>query len=288
MTGWEIRPFRTIEEFRACVELQEETWGPGFSERVPVSMLKVCQRLGGVAAGVWDDQGSLLGFVFGLTGVEGGRPVHWSDMLAVRPELRDEGLGWRLKTYQRRVLLESGVRTCYWTFDPLESRNAYLNFAKLGAVVQEYHVDMYGDSDSPLHQGLGTDRFVALWPMDSPRVEARLVGRERPLTFAAFSSLPRAFGVEGAPDVLRPAAGAGTALEDLARFLVPIPARIHELKVRSPASARAWREATREVFTRTVGKGYEVTELLRADGPLSYYLVQRRKAAPAGTPEGAA
>ena len=112
MTGWQIRPFETLDELRACVELQEETWGPGFTEKVPVSLIKVSQRLGGVAAGAWDERGNLLGFVFGITGIEGRRPVHWSDMLAVRPELRNEGLGWRLKTYQRRVLLDRGVRTC--------------------------------------------------------------------------------------------------------------------------------------------------------------------------------
>jgi predicted GNAT superfamily acetyltransferase len=278
VTGWEIRPFETLDELRACVDLQESTWGPGFSERVPVSLIKVSQRLGGVAAGAWDENGQLLGFVFGITGIEGTRPVHWSDMLAVRPEFRDEGLGWRLKTYQRRVLLERGVRSCYWTFDPLESRNAHLNFMKLGAVVREYVVDMYGDSDSPLHKGLGTDRFVALWKLDSARVEARLVGRGAPLTLAQFAALPRAFGVEGEPHAPVPALAPPTSVPDPARFLVPIPSRIQDLKARDPGAARAWREATRAVFTRVLGKGYQVTELIR-DGVLSYYVVEKQKSA---------
>jgi predicted GNAT superfamily acetyltransferase len=278
MTGWEIRPFQTPEEYRACVELQEETWGPDFSERVPMSLLQVSQRLGGVAAGAWDHAGRLLGFVFGLTGLEGKKPVHWSDMLAVRPELRDEGLGWRLKTYQRRLLLDRGIKVCYWSFDPLESRNAYLNLAKLGAVVREYVVDMYGSSDSPLHRGIGTDRFVALWKMDSARVESRLVARERPVGFAELSSLPRAFGIEGEPDL--PIPGAPSLPPVLPpRLLVPIPARIQDVKSRAPAIARSWREATRHVFTRTVGKSYEVIELLRGEGPVSYYLLERRRGA---------
>jgi len=284
VTGWEIRPLQTIDDYRACVDLQEETWGPGFSERVPVSVLKVTQRLGGVAAGAWNDSGQLLGFVFGLTGVEGTRPVHWSDMLAVRQEVRNTGLGWRLKTYQRKVLLDRGVRTCYWTFDPLESRNAHLNLTRLGAVVREYQVDMYGASDSPLHRGLGTDRFVALWRMGSRRVESRMVGIEHPPTPASVASLPRAFGVEGEPDALRPAPrpAPADAPPDPPRFLVPIPSRIEELAVRSPSAARAWREATREVFSRALSGGYEVVELLRDEGPLSYYLLARRPAGSAG------
>ena len=79
-----IRPFSTLEDYAACVELQEETWGAGFSERVPIAILKVAQRIGGVTAGAFDDTGRMVGFVFGMTGLERGEIVHWSDMLAVR------------------------------------------------------------------------------------------------------------------------------------------------------------------------------------------------------------
>ena len=33
MSDYQIRPFETIEEYRACVDLQEATWGVGCSER---------------------------------------------------------------------------------------------------------------------------------------------------------------------------------------------------------------------------------------------------------------
>ena len=57
---------------------------------------------------------------------------------------------------------------------------------------------------------------------------------------------------------------------------MPIPSRIQDLKARDPGAARAWREATRSVFTRVLGKGYQVTELIR-DGVLSYYVVEKQK-----------
>ena len=96
-----IRPFASIEEFKDCVLFQEETWGEGFSERVAVAILKVSQRLGGIASGAYDAEGVLAGFIFGMTGIQDGQIVHWSDMLAVRPGLQDSGLGTRLKAYQR-------------------------------------------------------------------------------------------------------------------------------------------------------------------------------------------
>ncbi len=99
-----------------------------------------------------------------MTGVRDGELVHWSDMLAVRPEARDHGIGRRLKLYQRSLVAELGVTQILWTFDPLVSRNAHLNLNALGARVTDYVPDMYGaDTGSALHQGIGTDRFVVAW-----------------------------------------------------------------------------------------------------------------------------
>jgi predicted GNAT superfamily acetyltransferase len=139
---------------------------------------------------------------------------------------------------------------------------------------------MYGDSDSPLHQGVGTDRFVAVWKLDSTRVESRLVGRGAPQSLTQFAGLPRAFGVQGDPEFPVPAPAPPASAPDPAQFLVPIPARIQELKARDPAGAAAWRDATRAVFTRALENGYQVVELIR-DGALSYYVVEQQKSAPA-------
>src|SRR5205085_3600896 len=136
------------------------TWGESFAEAVPGSILKICQKVGGVAAGAFEVGGEerLLGFVFGLTGVRHGRLAHWSHMLAVLPEARDLGLGTRLKLYQRDLLLPLGVESVLWTFDPLEARNAHLNLNRLGAEVLEYVEDMYaGELGSELSKGIGTD-----------------------------------------------------------------------------------------------------------------------------------
>src|ERR1043165_3579048 len=177
----EIRPLATHDELVACVALQRETWGEHFSDAVPVSILKVSQRIGGVAAGAFDDKGQLLGFVFGLTGVERGRIVHWSDMLAVRPEARNLGLGRRLKEYQRHVVRELGGVVIYWTFDPLIARNAHLNFNRLGVWLADYVEDMYGTTDSVLHGGMPTDRLIVAWPTDDQEVTDRLAESERVL-----------------------------------------------------------------------------------------------------------
>ncbi len=272
MTDFDIRPFQTIEEFRACVELQEATWGEGFSERVPPAILKVAQILGGVSAGAYDPDGQLLGFVFGMTGVRDGELAHWSDMLAVREHVRDTGLGARLKQYQRDQVLARGVESMYWTFDPLQSRNAYLNFNKLGIVVREYVRDMYGDTDSPLHRGVGTDRFIALWQMSSDRVVARLAGSERGPE-SPPSDAHRVLDSHGVDGMLRP--GEPDLGSRNHRLLVTIPLDVSEIMERSLDVALEWRGATRAVFTHYLGEGYEARELLRSGGT-SEYLLERR------------
>jgi predicted GNAT superfamily acetyltransferase len=98
-------------------------------------------------------------------------------MLAVREAYRNRGLGTQLKLEQRREALSRGIRYMEWTFDPLEIKNAFLNIHRLGAIVRSYRADFYGVSSSRLQAGLPTDRLVAEWQLDSPRVQAILEGR---------------------------------------------------------------------------------------------------------------
>lgn len=269
-----IRPFVSIEEFKECVGFQEEMWGEGFSDRVAVAILKVSQRLGGIAAGAYDAEGRLAGFVFGMTGVQEGRVVHWSDMLAVRPEFQDAGLGTRLKAYQREELLSRGVTRMHWTFDPLEAKNAHLNLNKLGAVAGEYVQDMYGRTGSPLHRGIGTDRLVPTWAMDSPRVNDRLVeGRSGPEP-GADQGAKRTFAVQPEGDLDLP--GEPDLAIDADRLLVPIPDSIQALRDASLEAAVRWRTVTRSVLPTYLERGFEAREFYKRDGWGEYLLVSER------------
>jgi chorismate synthase len=245
----DIRPLRTLQEFRACVALQRETWGDEFTDVVPTSILKVSQRIGGVTVGAFDRQGQLLGFVYGLTGVERGRIVHWSDMLAVRPEARNLGLGRRLKEFQRRAVHEVGGEVIYWTYDPLVARNAHLNFNVFGVSVTEYVEDMYGETESPLHRGIGTDRFIVAWPVSDAAVRERLAA-----THAA--------GVNGelltSPVLNALNDGHSTTLSVPERGRVEVPADINAMQQTDRKQAIAWRESTRAAFRRAMAAGLTV------------------------------
>jgi predicted GNAT superfamily acetyltransferase len=97
-------------------------------------------------------------------------------MLAVLPQYQDHGVGRKLKLAQREDALARGIDLIEWTFDPLQLKNAYFNIARLGAISRRYIPDAYGRTSSPLHSGLPTDRLVAEWWLESPRVQGRLCG----------------------------------------------------------------------------------------------------------------
>ena len=270
--GMTIRPFASLDEYEACADFQEEIWGQGFSEKVPPAILMIANRLGGLAAGVFSPDGTLEGFVFGLTGIIDGNLVHWSDMLGVRSGLRDTGLGTRLKGYQRAVLLERGIQEMRWTFDPLQGRNAHVNFAKLGVVSREYVANLYGDTESPLHR-IGTDRLIATWEMNSARVLERF---NRPVHAGGdVGSLAQAVPVLEA-EPRRGGFFPGTPLlhEGSRTVSVSIPESINHLMAHDMDLAVAWRQASREAFVHYMGRGYEVREFLRGQGTSTYLLIR--------------
>ena len=234
-----IRPLSSRKDCEACVELQRDTWGRDFADVVPATILQVSQRVGAVAAGAFAPDGRLVGFVFGISGVRGGVPAHWSDMLAVRPEARGRGLGRRLKLHQRRQLLADGVERACWSFDPLVARNARLNLVELGAMPVEYVPDMYGDTGSVLHRGLATDRLIVEWRLRDPAVERILDGEPPAAPDEART----------APVVTQPAAGVEPAPLPHGPWLrVELPADIEHLKATAPEEARRWQQQLRRVF----------------------------------------
>lgn len=276
--GLRIRHLRTQEEFRACVELQIATWGEGFREVVPATILNVSQRLGGVTAGAFDADGTLVGFVFGMTGVRDGEVVHWSDMLAVRADLQNHGLGRRLKAFQREAVRSQGVTRMYWTYDPLVARNAHFNLVRLGARVSEYVPDMYGtDTGSALHEGFGTDRFVVVWSIGDDDVEPAAAARP---ASAGDAPILNDGAVDGTDAEL-----ARVAATMPACVRVEIPADIFRVQAESPPGAARWRATSRRALQWGLAHGYAIDRFTYDDATRRGFYVLTR--APSVVPPAA-
>ncbi len=276
-----IRLIETPEEMSLVEEMQRVVWPDSETDVVPLHMLITAVHNGGLILGAFVEE-KMIGFVFGFPGLDstpdGPRPKHCSHMMGIHPDHRDSGVGFALKRAQWQMVRHQGLDHVTWTYDPLLSRNAYLNIAKLGAVCVTYRRSEYGDMRDGLNVGLPSDRFQVDWWINTQRVQRRLGKRARPtlkLTHATRSGLrpfyslrTDAQGLVHPPEHVPPF--------DSRLLMAEIPADFTALKSADFALARDWRFFTRELFEIAFEKKYIVTDFIFDSGegsPRGFYVM---------------
>ena len=272
-----IKILESPADMTAVEELQRIVWPGSETDVVPAHMLITAIHNGGLLAGAFVEN-QLIGFIFGFPGLDftpdGPRPKHCSHMMGIHPGHRDSGIGFALKRAQWQMIRHQGIDHITWTYDPLLSRNAYLNIAKLGAVCNTYRRSEYGDMRDGLNAGLPSDRFQVDWWVNTRRVERRLSKRaRRPLKLENFSKADlqplyslhsQAEGWSRPPEHFSPLSG------KLA--LAEIPSDFGALKEADFTLARDWRFFSRELFETAFHEGYLVTDFV-FDGGYSFYVL---------------
>jgi predicted GNAT superfamily acetyltransferase len=268
-----IRDLQSFEDLEQAEALEREVWGLADRDVMPLALMIATKEAGSVWVGAFDGS-KLAGFAFGFLAMEAGHITLHSHMLAVREPYRDLDLGYKLKLAQRERTLAMRIPEMTWTFDPLHSRNAHLNFGKLGVVSDTYKIDFYGpETSSVLHQN-GTDRLWVRWPLASRRVRDRLQGKDyRPEVLDAFSRLQPLLQFNGDGKPLRNELATALLRQ---RIAIQIPSDILTVEQKDPGRAREWREATRWAFTEALRAGFFVAEFARTvagkQGPGNYLL----------------
>jgi predicted GNAT superfamily acetyltransferase len=247
-----IRDIETLDEMHEVEQLQREIWGVSDLDVLPALALRPQKEVGAILMGAFAG-GRMVGFVFGFPGILNGETIIHSDMLGVRSEYRSQSLGYLLKLAQREAALKMGVKRITWTFDPLQSRNAHLNFGKLGVIADRYLINYYGETSSFLHQS-GTDRLWVTWLLDRERVDSRPDLDE-------ITALIRV-DQNGEPVV-------NTDETDESRLVIEIPGE---------SNPERWREPTRAAFTSALDAGYIVNNFYvvkRDEQRIGVYLLTR-------------
>jgi predicted GNAT superfamily acetyltransferase len=284
----EIRPLETLADMRAVEDVQRVVWGDNDSEIVPLHMLTTVAHNGGVLLGAWDAEAErLVGFVFGFLGTDQEDPrriaaanlKHCSHMLGVLPEYRSSGVGYRLKLAQRERVMEQGVRLITWTYDPVESRNAHLNIARLGCICHTYRREVYGEMQDALNKGLPSDRFQVEWWITSQRVKQKLNGNRPRLPLDSFTSAGAVILNLAIPTASGLPQPAGRPLMPEGVFaLVEIPANFQTLKSADLGLAREWKLQVRAIFESAFAEGYLVTDFVHetlAGRERAFYLLSQ-------------
>jgi predicted GNAT superfamily acetyltransferase len=268
-----IRDLQSFEDLKKVGAVEKEAWGLSDRDALPLTMIVATKEAGGIWVGAFDGT-QLVGFACGFLGMEQGNLMVHSHMLAVRDAYRDRDLGYKLKLAQRERALAMRIQEMTWTFDPLQSKNAHLNFAKLGVVSDIYKIDFYGpETSSVLHRN-STDRLWVKWPMASRRVRERLQGKDnRAELLDVLSRLLPLIQFNGDGKPARTDLAAALSRQ---RIAIEIPSDIVSIEQKNPALAREWRLATRWAFTEALKAGFFVAEFCRTvrgkQGPSTYLL----------------
>lgn len=291
-TNIEIRQITKIEEVKQIEAIQRSAWNRRDIEIIPSRLFHAMRLNGACLVGAFDD-GKLVGFVFGLLGtvedlndridqIAAARLQMYSVIMGVLPQYQGQGIGYRLKVAQREFALRIGVRLVTWTYDPLESKNGYLNIHKLGAVCHELLPDHYGEMGG-INIGLPSDRFKVEWWVTSNRVNSRIGQNRGPLRLDQYlggraiivnECDPNEAGLQVPPDAFLKL--------DNSLVIVEIPADIQRMKsLDMPLSSR-WREHARTIFGHYFSRQYLVTDFVRGAGendmPRSYYVLTQGSA----------
>ena len=272
-----VRPVATIEEYRACQEIQRRAWGiteDGYV--VPVATMVSVQHAGGLVLGAFLGD-RLAGFTFGYLGRVRGQWALYSQLAGVDPHIQAGGIGGQLKLAQRAWAKEQGLALVAWSFDPLQAGNANFNMRRIGAISRTYEVNYFGERSDALNAGLDTDRLLVEWTtadaplrwqdggssiLDLVPTEPLGEGLRRPAVDAAADPFARAAGGGAGPAILR----------------IDIPPSLPAVKAHSDELARSWQLAVRDAFQQAFAAGYVAMNFDREqtpDGPRTCYILRR-------------
>ncbi|WP_445490222.1 GNAT family N-acetyltransferase [Niallia sp. 03133] len=257
-TSYNVKLIKDKLEIQQVVDFQKEIWG---EENVtPLAHLMASIHNGGFLIGAFHDT-YLVGFCYGFPGYKKGENYIVSHMMAVNETIRSSGIGFRLKKEQKKWALEQGISKIIWTFDPLESRNAYLNIHKLGGYIKTYLPNYYGEMDDDLNRGMPSDRFLLEWDLHRIPINTSSYPMESIIQFHQLIPLK----IENKEKW------------DAVYYKVPVPKDIHKIKQQDFTIAKKWRTLIGCCFQELFKLGYEIVDFQKTDDSVNYYIVKKRR-----------
>lgn len=169
-----IRPLIELSEFIQAIDVQKKAWNRDEYSLIPPTIFKSFSKNGGCVIGAFvrqdDSSERVIGYAIGFLAINKEKELyHHSQQVAVLPEYQQLGIASKLKFAQKEYIQETfGNRVMTWTVDPLLSKNAFLNYHKLGAIGRLYWVNYYGSREDDLNAGLETDRIEVEWWFEDP------------------------------------------------------------------------------------------------------------------------
>jgi predicted GNAT superfamily acetyltransferase len=269
----EIRSLQLIEELEDVRKLESKIWGE--YDSIPTHQTITAVKNGGLVLGAYCGE-KLVGFQYSFPGFNGKFAYLCSHILGTDEQFRNKGIGEKLKLRQREEALKLGYSLITWTYDPLESINAYLNIAKLGGVCSTYIANCYGEMEDLLNSGIPSDRFLVEWHIQQEKA-ADSRGQVIELNFLLENSLIQLdTNNEGLPF---PTFTLPLPKQECDTAFVAIPKDFRTIRETNMEVATEWRMKTRDIFTNLFEQGWQVTDFKRnsmKNIPVQFYVLSKK------------
>ncbi len=258
-----IRILSKIEEMNLVNVLIERVWGEK-GKINPYLLMAHCHE-GGLIIGGFDGE-KLVSALYSFPCISNGDIFLYSHLLLVDCKYIGLNIGIKLKEFQARSAIEKGYKKIKWTFDPLESKNAHINFNKLGAVSDKYKENYYGNMRDNLNFGIESDRLIVEWNVNEKRpVEGISLKQCKPIAKVGWDSERKA------PIIYE------WSKKNVEFISIPIPDNIQQIKKLSLKLVEHWRRNIREMFSYYFSKGYVICGFhYNKNRQVQYYLLHRK------------
>ena len=256
----EYQELTDYDEYPILEEVQVDTWNFPEREIVPRRIFYATRNSGGVVI-VARLNNEIIGYTWGWVGrTKTNKIFIYSHHNAVRRLYQDKGIGYQLKLEQRKWAIENGHEIISWTFDPLQSKNGYLNLHKLGAICNIYKTRYWGEMHDDYNIGIDTDRFYCNWNIKSTHVMKRLEGE-----FSDYSKQINKMDNHAIHTIQEEKYLKITSINleisnDI--IFVEIPFNFVEMSSENKEYAKQWRHRTRDVFVKYFSRGYSVFDFI--------------------------
>lgn len=268
----EIRSLYSVKELEEVRKLESKIWGE--NDSIPSHQTLTAVKNGGLVLGAFY-RDELIGFQYSFPGFNGKSIYLCSHILGIDEEFRKKGIGEKLKAVQRQEAIKLGYSLITWTYDPLESVNAYLNMAKLGGTCSTYMENCYGEMDDLLNSGIPSDRFLVEWNLlqEEPIKFHKEVEIEH---LVEESIIQYEMNKEGFPIPISILSQNQVKNEDV---YVAIPKDFQGMKNADLQIAKEWRKVTRDVFQSLFEEGFQVIDFRKntiSEIPVQFYILNKK------------
>lgn len=257
-----LKELKTISELEQLEKIEQNIWN---MPPLPTHQTLTAVKNGGIIIGAFEKD-KIIGFSYAFAGFKGDQTYLCSHMLGIEDNFRSKGIGEYLKKKQLEIAIRKGYTEIRWTYDPLETRNAYLNLTKLKGICSVYTENAYGEMKDELNKGLPSDRLEVQWHIASNHVlEMKDIDYSKavPLNKVSGSNHLQAVTMFHNEQL------------DKDVYSLEVPKDFQKIKAENHELALDWRLKTRDIFKRLFAAGYVAVHLIPGKYTAKYIFVKQ-------------